>query len=296
VLVDDTPPGIQLQSPIGAPSTNGNFCNDSPVSVPFTVSDNCACNSLSVTVSSGATVSFNNGTKSGIVTFPPGSTNGNATATVTITDCSGNTSQSVVTVPEQTCFCTYTQGGWGAGCSGGNVGCTRDAHFGDVYNTNVVLATATYVAPAMAIGNQSTRDLIFNAARAIDNYLPNNMAPAIVSANTLNAVGSKTNTYGGTLGGNLLALRLSIDFDAKNFLARTTTLPLGSLVLTSGPFAGMSVSGFESLAEQVLAGGALPTGTSLSTFSDTLSAVNNNFDGCRGNGGLLARPTAVSSQ
>ena len=284
--VPQTSGSIVFGAPNGQPVTGSNaFCNDAPVVVPFTFTDTCACTSWSVT-GSGGTVSFDQQTLTGTLTIPPGNTSGPVLASVSVTDCSGATTTASVKVngqplSEQTCYCSYTQGGWGAGCSGGNIACTRDAHFNEVYPTNLTL------------GNQSTRDLIFNSPKAVDNYLPNNTAPATIAANTLNPVGIKSNSYGGTLGGNLLALRLSIDFDAKGDLNRATLLLLGSLVLTSGPFAGMSLSGFEQLAEQVLAGGALPSGTSLSTFSDTLSALNGNFDGCRGNGGLL-RPTTAT--
>src|SRR5439155_18567030 len=160
--------------------------NDAPVSVPFAVTDNCACNGWSVTAS-GGTVSFDSASKTGSVTFPPGNVNGTATATLSVTDCSGNSSQAVVTAREQTCFCTYTQGGWGATCNGGNIACTRDAHFADVYThpaANPAFPSgtgATYV----ALGNQTTRDLIFNSAKAVDNYLPNGTTPGTVSGNPL---------------------------------------------------------------------------------------------------------------
>jgi hypothetical protein len=201
-----------------------------------------------------------------------------------------------VAVPaEKTCACTYTQGGWGAQCNGGNIACTRDAGFSSVYSTAAhpginYFPAAGYGAAYATMGNHTTKDLIFTSAAAIDAYLPNTTAPATISGNTKNPVGAKSSTYGGTLGGNLLALKLSLDYDAAGLLHNVSGFSLGSHVVQSGPFKGQSVAQVEAAAELVLAGGALPAGVTLSSLTDVLSALTANYDDCTSNGGLLAAP------
>ncbi|MFO0985485.1 MAG: hypothetical protein U1E76_27760 [Planctomycetota bacterium] len=56
----------------------------------------------------------------------------------------GISNQASITVLNGDCgggptFCSYTQGGWGQGCAGGNVGCLRDQHFADVFPGGLIL-------------------------------------------------------------------------------------------------------------------------------------------------------------
>ena len=85
---------------------------------------------------------------------------------------------------------THAVGFTGSSATGNLIAQRADAHFADVYThpaANPAFPSgtgATYV----ALGNQTTRDLIFNSAKAVDNYLPNGTTPGTVSGNPLDPV------------------------------------------------------------------------------------------------------------
>ena len=54
----------------------------------------------------------------------------------------GNSNQVATTIVDGVCggdLCTFTQGGWGTSCSGGNPGCRRDQWFDTVFPNGVTL-------------------------------------------------------------------------------------------------------------------------------------------------------------
>ena len=80
----------------------------------------------------------------------------------------------------------------------------------------------------------------------------------------------------GVLSGQLVALTLSAGFDAydPNFSQSNTSL--GSLTINSGTFAGMTVSNFLQIANDVI--GGCSTAYSLSQLNAAATAINENFD------------------
>jgi hypothetical protein len=123
-------------------------------------------------------------------------------------------------------------------------------HFGDVYNGS----------PAFELDVGGTTPssfyISFDGAAAVQVYLPSGGPPAALIATMLDP----TTSASGVFGGDVVALALDIDFNAKGYLGNSTTR-FGDLVLTgfTGSLSGldgMSVSGFLALSEVALGGGA----------------------------------------
>src|SRR5207249_9027590 len=92
-----------------------------------------------------------------------------------------DTASASTTITLHTCFCTYTQGGWGSDCHGGNVGCTRNSGF-----------AAVYPAPSfLYLGNRPPASywLQLTSSAAVAAFLPNGGTPAPLTA----ANGNKVN-------------------------------------------------------------------------------------------------------
>ncbi|MDQ2667484.1 MAG: hypothetical protein M3Z05_15925 [Gemmatimonadota bacterium] len=89
----------------------------------------------------------------------------------------------------------------------------------------------------------------------------------------------------GVLAGQLLALRLSVDFSA----AGVTRSGLGAMNVVSGKLAGLTVAQVVDMGNAVIGGntGALPAGVSISDLNNVIGSINNNFDGGSTNNGYL---------
>jgi hypothetical protein len=163
-------------------------------------------------------------------------------------------------------FTTYTQGGWGAPAKGNNPAALLTAKF-----------TTVYPGGSVAIGG--TYKLTFTSALSIINFLPQGGTPGKLAASATNP----TTSAAGVFAGQVLALQLSVDFSTKGM----TPAGLGGLKVVSGPLAGQTVTQVLALANSVLAGGALPSGMSISDLNNVVDAINNNFDGGTTNNGYL---------
>jgi hypothetical protein len=165
-------------------------------------------------------------------------------------------------------YTTYTQGGWGTAPSGMNPGWLLSTYFLKVYKIGYV-----------QIGG--TKYLKFTSVKAIQIFLPNGTTPGILTASATNP----TTSSAGVFASQILALRLNVDFST----AGIKKSGLGNLKIISGPLAGYTVNQVLTLANTVLGGntGALPAGISLSTLSNVLDTINNNFDSGTTNNGYL---------
>ena len=155
-------------------------------------------------------------------------------------------------------FTTFTQGGYGTACHGNNPGCYRDAHFAAAFPNGLTIGC----------GNNT---LTFTSSQAIENYLPAGGGPALLSGSFTNPTSSK-----GVLSSQLIALTLSLGFDNSDANFSTSTTSLGSLTIKSGTFAGMSVSAFLQLANNVI--GGCSTQYSAAAINEAATAINENFD------------------
>ena len=155
-------------------------------------------------------------------------------------------------------FTTYTQGGWGAVPNGSNPASLLAAKFSTVYPGGV------------SVGG--TKVVTFTSASAIQAFLPQGGTASVLTASATNP----TSTAAKVFGGQVLALRLGVDFSK----AGITRAGLADLHLASGRLAGYTVAQVLSLANTVLGGniGALPSGLTVSGLNGIVDAINNNFD------------------
>ena len=177
----------------------------------------------------------------------------------TVTTALSNVATVTITVQAQGGkFRTQTQGGWGSTPSGGNPGAFLHAKFAQVYPGGSVLIGGGYT-------------LRFTNPMAITVFLPQGGKPGVLKANAVNP----TNSNAGVFAGQVLALRLSVDFSN----AGVTKSGLGALKVKSGKLAGYTVNQVLALANAVLGGttSALPPGVSMSDLNNVVDAINNNF-------------------
>jgi hypothetical protein len=217
---------------------------------------------------SSGTVTLN---ANGSFTYTPASGfTGTATFTYTASDGRGGSDTATVriTVKAAGNYRTQSQGGWGASPSGNNAGAFLHSNYATVY-------------PSGTVQVGGTRTLTFTSANAVSNFLPQEGQPGVLTASAVNPTTSAARNFAG----QVLALRLSVDFSAKG----VTRSGLGALRVKSGKLANQTVNQVLALANTVLGGnlGALPSGVSLSDLNTVLDKINNNFvDGTRNNGYL----------
>ena len=200
------------------------------------------------------------------------------TWTVRVTDANGCTVSSSVTLSLLSCegFTTVTPGGYGAPCSGGNWGCYLATNFATKFPTGLQVGSGT-------------RFLKFTSAAAVKGFLPSGTTARTLNAGTLTNPTAKS--YSNVLAGHTVALTLSIGFDTNPAFSPSTT-SLGSLVVSSGVFAGKSVNELLTIANTILGGGASPY--TASQINAALDAVNRNYDNGTVNLGYLACPCTAS--
>jgi hypothetical protein len=169
----------------------------------------------------------------------------------------------IVNIPPP--FTTYTMGGWGAAPSGNNPGWLLATNFTKVYPSGYVQIGGTKYAK-------------FTSAKAIENFLPSTGTPAALKKSCTNPADTES-----ILAGQILALRLNVDFSAKGI----KPVGLGNAKINSGPWAGKTVLQFLALANSYLGGAALPAGITYSLITETADKINNNYNDGIQNGGFL---------
>jgi len=139
---------------------------------------------------------------------------------------------------------------------------------------------SVYGTGGVTIGG-SPYHLKFNSAFAIEKFLPAGGKPAVLKASATNP----TNSAAGVLAGQVLAVRLSVDFSNAGII----TGGLGALKISTGPLMGYTLTQALALANQVLAGNtsALPSGMSVSRLNDQMTRINENYDNGTTNNGFL---------
>jgi hypothetical protein len=183
---------------------------------------------------------------------------------VSVTDSDKETIE-IVGPPPSAPYATFTQGGWGAKPSGNNPGRLLATNFSRVY-------------PGGAVVIGQTRTITLTSPYAIEKFLPQGGTPAKLTQSYVNPT-SKISV----LAGQVLALKLNVDFSA----AGITRMGLGTLTVVSGELAGATVNEVLALANAVLGGAPLPVGVTLADLNDTVTRINENFDGGSGNNGYL---------
>ena len=170
-------------------------------------------------------------------------------------------------------FTTYTPGGWGSS-SNSTPGQIRDQYFSIVFPAGLI-----------AGGNKT---LTLTSAQAVEDFLPSGGTPSALTQNYTDPGNSLNNTFAG----HVVTLTLNVEFDEAGYVG-TNAANLGDLIIASGTFAGMSVNQFLALANAALGGGS--TTYTYSQFTETATAINENFDnGTVDNGFLTCSGTSIS--
>lgn len=165
---------------------------------------------------------------------------------------------------------TQTPGGWGADPSGNNPGTYLHANFGTVFPTG--LAVGCYP------GDYYVR---VTSAQAITNLLPTGGKAAVLTSNYTNPAEIKN-----VLVGHLIALSLSVGFDAADADFGQGGVNLNDMVINSGVFKGWTVSAFLAEANKVL--GGCSSAYKIEDVLTTATAINENYvDGKVDNGYLV---------
>ncbi|THU39386.1 hypothetical protein FAM09_12830 [Niastella caeni] len=167
-------------------------------------------------------------------------------------------------------FRTQTQGGWGSEPSGNNPGTYLHANF--------QAAFGEYLTVGCYPDNFYVK---LTSAQAVTNLLPVGGKASALTASYTNPASLKN-----VLAGQLVALKLSVTFDAANANFGESAVSLGSMIIGSGTFAGYTVADFLVIGEQVL--GGCSTQYTPQQINETASSINENFvDGTTNKGFLI---------
>ncbi|MEN6545485.1 MAG: SdrD B-like domain-containing protein [Armatimonadia bacterium] len=150
-------------------------------------------------------------------------------------------------------FTTYKQDQWG----------------GSTANSLLAGKFATLYPSGLTVGGTYT--IALTSAAAVDAFLPQGGGPNVLTMNYTDP----TKTSAGELAGQVVALKLNVDFSEAGF----TKKGLASLKLTKD-LAGWTVAQVLTLAQTVLGGnpGALPSGVDLNKLKDICKKINENYE------------------
>ncbi len=188
-----------------------------------------------------------------------------------VSDLDGSSKVTPLSTVEISCgqHRTQTQGGWGSNPSGNNPGAYLHANFDAAFGELTV---------GCAPGNYYIK---LTSAQAVTDLLPTGGKPAALTSNVTDPASVKS-----VLVGQIVALKLSVGFDAYDAGFGGSNIELGDMIIGSGPFKGLSVYDFLNIAEQVL--GGCNTAFTVTQVNETASSINqNNVDGKTNNGFLV---------
>ena len=169
-------------------------------------------------------------------------------------------------------FKTFTIGGWGTECRGGNPGCYRDANFASAFPNGLTIGCGT-------------NTITLTSAVAVQNFLPSGGTPSLLNGTLINPLSVNVSN---TLASQLVGVTLALGFDAYDESFSSNTNAFGELKILSGPHTGMTVAEFLDYANQVV-GGCVEG--SLTDLNETATNINENYDnGTVDNGYLDCNP------
>ena len=194
-------------------------------------------------------------------------------------------------------FASFTQGGWGAECSGQNPGCLLQAQFPTLFPNGLVLGDPDGLDGA----GDGAFAMVLSSASAVAAFLPEGSTRQAFDHDALDPTGSEA----GVLSGQLVAAKLNLAFDgagAFDIYKSQTAVHLADLVFVSAVhplLLGKTVGEVVALADVAISG-ALPMPTDLDgdllgdvSFADlsaALGVLNQNFDNGDVNQAHLALP------
>lgn len=180
-------------------------------------------------------------------------------------------------------FITFTMGGWGTKCSGNNPGCFRDANFPTTFPAGLIIGDAD------GVDGDGSHAAHFTSSKAIEVFLPAGKTAAALNKDSTDP----KSTSAGVLGGQLVAAKLNVGFDASgafDSIKGNDGLDLADLVYVANVHSkliGLTVAEVILLADNAIAGdAAMPLDVdgdnigdvSFSDLSNALDKLNNEFD------------------
>ncbi|OQP57813.1 hypothetical protein A3860_09315 [Niastella vici] len=195
-----------------------------------------------------------------------------AEQTTASTNSSLTTSSTLVFAPSCGMLRTQTQGGWGAKPAGNNPGTYLHAHFNATFSGGLTLGCYP--------NNYYIR---LTSAQAVTDLLPVGGTPSALKANATDPV-----TLKNVLVGQLVALKLSVSFDAADANFGQSSVALGNMIIGSGTFKGLTVAQFLAQAEAVL--GGCSKAYTPQQLNETATLINQSFDDGTTNSGFLLCP------
>jgi hypothetical protein len=168
---------------------------------------------------------------------------------------------------------TQTPGGWGAPPEGNNPGAYLHANFDDAFPAGLVVGC--------------THTITFTTAQAITDGLPQGGEPSALTKSYVdpNNKPKDPNNPKNTLASHVVALKLSVTFDAWDEDFGESSTQLANAVVTSGDFMGWTVAQVLAEAEKVLGGCA--SSHTASQMTTVLTAINESFVDGTTNTGFL---------
>ena len=164
-------------------------------------------------------------------------------------------------------FVTFLQDEWGDGALSTTASERLAAHFTDIYGTLGYAEVGTNGSGGFSI--------LLTSASAIFSYLPASGASAALLADLVDP----TSTPAGIFGGEVLALRLNVDFSDAGYTLGSLGIPFGDLVIQNySPIPqvnGLTVRQVLAQANMLLGGGA--TGYSIIDANALVVSLNSSF-------------------
>lgn len=187
-----------------------------------------------------------------------------------LTGSATSSSSSFTIIPPCGQLRTQTQGGWGSEPSGNNPGTYLHANFQAAFGGSLTVGCYP--------GNFYVQ---LTSAQAITNLLPVGGKAASLTSSSTDPASLKN-----VLVAQLVALKLSVTFDASDANFGGSSVALGDMIIGSGTFKGATVSEFLAIAEQVL--GGCSSEFTPQQVVETASSINENFvDGTTSKGFLV---------
>jgi hypothetical protein len=157
---------------------------------------------------------------------------------------------------------TSIQGDWGTSTT--TAGALLTQHYAGVYGS-------TFGIVEVGLPGASGRSMSFTSAGNVLAYLPSSGGPGPLNADLVDPVTSSS----GVFGGEVLALRLNVDFADAGLLGAESGPRFGDLTVCRAPVgpSGISVRAFLALAQNALGGGPSPYALDgLNTLAQDLNA------------------------
>jgi len=166
---------------------------------------------------------------------------------------------------------TQSPGGWGAKPSGTNPGNYLYANFASAFPAG------------LNVGCSPNFNIQLSSPNAVSNFLPSSGKPQVLTMNYADPLGMKN-----TLAGHLVALTISVQFDAVDENFGAAEIKLGAMKIGNGAFKDWTVTDFLTEANQVL--GGCSQQFTIQQVLETAAHINNNYLDGKTDKGYLTCP------